>query len=341
MLIVQSRRRFLTDLGCAGVAAIGGVGVVGVGGRTSLAEEPPPEITTIRFQRAPSATCIAPVYVADELLRAEGFTDIRYELEDKPPLRMLARNELDWTLEFAPAVIREVEAGAAATIVAGVHVGCFELFAQEHIHSMTDLKGRTVGVSAQTETPKDLVSIMANYVGLDPDKDINWVYNPSARSMELFIERKIDALFASPPRAQELRARNIGHSIVNSSTDHPWAQYFCCMLTGRTEFVRSYPVATKRVLRAILKAAELCATEPERAAQLLVDRGFTPRLDYALQGLSELPYKVWRDYDPEDTVRWYALRLNEAGFTKSSPQAIIAEHTDWHFLNELKRELKV
>jgi NitT/TauT family transport system substrate-binding protein len=54
-----------------------------------------------------------------------------------------------------------------------------------------------------------------------------------------------------------------------------------------------------------------------------------------------LPFKVWRDYDPEDTVRWYALRLNEAGFTKAAPQTIIAEHTDWRFLNELKRELKI
>ena len=145
MSIVQSRRRFLTDLGCAGVAAVGGVGVVGVGGRTSLAEEPPPEITTIRMEKSPIITCIAPEYVADELLRAEGFTDIRHEPVEIPPVQMVVRNELDWTLEFAPAVIKEVEAGAAVTMVAGVHVGCFGLFAQEHIRGMTDLKGRTVG----------------------------------------------------------------------------------------------------------------------------------------------------------------------------------------------------
>ena len=112
------------------------------------------------------------------------------------------------------------------------------------------------------------------------------------------------------------------------------------MLTGRTEFVRKYPVATKRVVRAMLKAADLCATEPERVAQSLVDRGYTPRVDYASQTLNELPYKVWRDYDPEDTVRWYTLRMNEAGFTKAIPQTVIAEHTDWRFLNELRRELK-
>ena len=104
--------------------------------------------------------------------------------------------------------------------------------------------------------------------------------------------------------------------------------------------MRNYPVATKRVLRAILKANELCATEPARAARRLVDGGFTDRYDYALQTLTELPYDKWRDYDPEDTVRFYALRLREAGMTKSSPQKIIADGTDWRFLNELKRELK-
>ena len=39
-------------------------------------------------------------------------------------------------------------------------------------------------------------------------------------------------------------------------------------------------------------------------------------------------------------MRLYALRLHEAGMIKSSPNKIIAEGTDWRFLNELKRELK-
>jgi NitT/TauT family transport system substrate-binding protein len=137
-----------------------------------------------------------------------------------------------------------------------------------------------------------------------------------------------------------LHARRVGHVIVDSTVDRPWSQYFCCMLAGHREFVRKYPIATKRVTRAILKAAVLCATEPARAARLLVDGGFTERYDYALQTLSGLPYDKWREYDAEDTIRFYALRLRETGFIKSSPQKIIADGTDWRFLNELKREMK-
>jgi NitT/TauT family transport system substrate-binding protein len=137
-----------------------------------------------------------------------------------------------------------------------------------------------------------------------------------------------------------LRARRIGHVVVNSAVDRPWSEYFCCMLIGNREFVRKYPVATKRLLRAILKAADLCATQPQPAARRIVDGGFTPRYDYAVETLNELPYDRWREYDPEDTMRFYALRLREAGLIKSTPQKIIAEGTDWRYFNELKRELR-
>ena len=158
--------------------------------------------------------------------------------------------------------------------------------------------------------------------------------------MNLFVDGRIDAFLTSMPQSLELHDRRIGHTLVNSVTDHPWSQYYCCMLVGRTEFVREYPIATKRIVRAWLKATDLCASEPERMARLMVDKGFTPRYDYALQTLQELPYGVWRDFDPEDTVRFFALRLHEANYIKSTPDQIIAEHTNWRFFNELKRELK-
>ena len=181
---------------------------------------------------------------------------------------------------------------------------------------------------------------MLAYVGLDPNQDVRWIASPSVRPKELFAEGKIDAFLGFPPEPQELRAREIGHVIVNSSVDRPWSQYFCCMLAGNTEFIDNHPIATKRVLRAILKVTDLCVAEPERVAQRLVDGGFTPRYDYALQTLIEVPYGTWREYDPEDTIRFYALRLHEAGMITTGPNQIIADGTDWRFLNELKRELK-
>ena len=76
------------------------------------------------------------------------------------------------------------------------------------------------------------------------------------------------------------------------------------------------------------------------AAQDLVDAGFTERYEYALESLTEIPYDSWRLFDPEDSMRFYALRLHEVGMVSSSPNKIIADGTDWSFVNELKRELK-
>ena len=142
-----------------------------------------------------------------------------------------------------------------------------------------------------------------------------------------------------PPQPQELRARKIGRLIVSTTTDQPWSQYLCCIVIGKA-IVRNHPVATKRFLRALLKAADLCAADPERAARRLVDDGWTSQYDYALQTLRELPYASWRELDPADALRFYALRLHEVGMIKSSPNQLIAAGANWRFFNEIKRELK-
>jgi len=296
-----------------------------------------------------TATCIAP-QVFQELLRAEGFTDIRYvdfteahtrradAANSGPIADMIAHGEVDFAREFAPNLMLTMNAGGPVTVLSGLHLGCFELFGKNEIRSLGDLKGRTVGTDAISD--QALLTIMTRLVGLEPAKDFRWVTDPSLRPMDLFVEGKIDAFLTLPPNLQEVRARNVGHVIVSSITDRPWSQYYCCMMATSTEFARNYPVATKRVLRAILKAADLCASEPKRVARLLVEQGYTKRYDYTLQALSEIRYDVWRDYDPEDTLRCYAMRLHEAGLIRSSPNELIADHTDWRFLDELKRELK-
>ena len=333
MPMMQSRRRFLTMLSLAAGASL-------VRGPLSLAAEGPPETTAIRIAKSPTIV-VAPQYVAEEMLYAEGFTDVRYVDTLAPEVpEAVAHGKVDFSLAYASQYVMTIGAGEPVTLLAGVMVGCFELFANEGIRSIAELKGKTVGVQALGSTPHVLLTVLAAHVGLDPMTDIHWVTDPAIKPIELFVQGKIDAFLGFPPEPQDLRARHIGHVIVNTAVDRPWSQYFCCLLAGNPEFVRKHPIATKRVMRGILKAADFCATDPAGAAQRLVDGHFTPRYDYALQTLRELPYDKWREYDPEDTIRFYALRLHEAGFVKPSPQRIIADGTDWRFLDELKRELK-
>jgi NitT/TauT family transport system substrate-binding protein len=332
-MMVQTRRRFLTTLSGAGAVCLFRAPRV-------LAAEGALETTSVRLWTG-RGICVSPQWIAEELLRAEGFTDIRYvEIPAGAVPAAIGRGEIDFTMNYATTLAAAIDRGEAITVLAGVHVGCFELFGNEGIRSITDLKGKTVGVQALGHSDHLFVSVMAAHVGLDPVNEIHWITSQSPTPAELFADGRIDACLGTPPVAQDLRARHVGRVVFNSAMDRPWSQYFCCMLYGNGGFAQKYPVATKRAMRAILKATDICTTDPARVARQLVDGGFTDRYDYALQTLSELPYDKWREYDPEDSLRFYALRLHEAGFIKSSPQKIIADGTDWRFLNELKRELK-
>jgi NitT/TauT family transport system substrate-binding protein len=329
---MQSRRDFLASTSLAAAAGI-------VGTRTPLADEGPPEVTALRLGRYPNI-CGAPVVIAEDLLRAEGFTEFRYVSD--LPVDAVARREIDFDLETAAWIAYQVDAGEPITALAGVHPGCYELFAHEPIQAISDLKSKRVGIGQQLgQSGHLLLTVIAAQVGLDPNQDIHWITNPTTSPMQMFAEGQIDAFLAFPPEGQELRARRIGRMILSLGTDQPWSQYLCCIAFGNREFVRDHPVATKRFLRAILKAAEICAIEPERVARQLVDGGWTPQYDYALQTLGELSYASWREFDPADAIRFYALRLHEVGMVTSAPTQILAEGTDWHFLNELKRELKM
>jgi NitT/TauT family transport system substrate-binding protein len=333
MAIPRTRRRFLAGLSLAGAARLLPA--------PAIAAEERLETTSVRFMHIPSL-CHAPQFVSEDLLRAEGFTDIRY-VEGSSSAEIneaVASGKVDFNTHFAPQWVSVIDGGGRVTVLSGVHVGCFELFGNAGIRSIADLKGKTVGVEALGSSDHLFVSVMAAHIGLDPASDIRWVTSQSPTPAELFVDGKIDACLGLPPVPQELRARNIGHVVVNSAMDQPWSQYFCCLLAGHRDYAQQNPIATKRVLRAILKGADLCAGEPERAARRLVDGGFTARYEYALQTLRDVPYDKWREYDPEDTVRYYALRLHELGFVKSTPQKIIADGTDWRYFNELKRELK-
>jgi NitT/TauT family transport system substrate-binding protein len=331
MTMTKTRRQFLAMTALAGAAGLGRE-------PRAFAAEPPPETTTIRLSKF-LAICFAPQYVCEELLRDEGFTDVRYlniSMQEQIDGSTLGRGRVDFASNLALGHILAIDAGTPITIVSPVHGGCYELFAHGDIRSIGDLRGRSVGGVAV----KGLISILTAWVGIDPEKDLTVVEDPAAKPLEQFVQGKLDAYLGFPPEPQELRARNAGHVILRTAEDRPWSQYYCCMLAGNREFVRKHPVATQRVIRALLKAADFCASQPERSARLLVEGGFVPRYDYALQTVREVPYGLWREYDAEDTVRFWALRAYELGFVKSIPQKISAQGTDFRSFNELKRELK-
>jgi NitT/TauT family transport system substrate-binding protein len=339
------RREFLRRVGQAGVTTASLMLITSCGS-TALSRGPalsdaPPETSTLRLVQVPTI-CQAPEYVVEDLLHSEGFTRVEYIKRDgtKGIENALAVGEADINLHFAAPLVLRIDAGDPITILGGGHVGCFGLFGTDQIRAIRDLKGKDIAVNELGASQHVFLSSMLAYVGVDPRTDVNFVVQPSTVGKEMLAAGTVDAYLAFPPDRQELRAKQIGHMFVDSTVDRPWSQYFCCMVAANSTFVQKNPAATKRAVRAILKAADFCSREPAQAARALVDGGYTPNYDYALEALTGIPYGKWREFDAEDTIRFYSLRLQEAGMSKSTPEQILQRGTDWRFLNELKKELK-
>jgi NitT/TauT family transport system substrate-binding protein len=356
-----SRREFLRVAASAGAVGAGAVMLGACGsddGKAPSADtpgavvDPPPETTTIRLAKA-FPTCPIPLQVAGLFLPAEGFTDVQYvkDTGGDHGAKQTAAGEIDISMSILSSLTTAADRGDPLVLLAGVHPTCFDVFAGERVQSLRDLKGKRIGVFSTdaTNPPYTFIATLLTHVGLG--HEVEFVVVPDA--LDAIAQLKagtIDAWVSFPPFSAYIRANNIGHIILDGIADTPWSQYFCCMATGNKNFVEKHPAATKRALRAILKATDLCAREPERAARYLVDTGYTQGYadtpfpqdyDSMLHTIIHMQYGSWREFNPDDTVRFFALRLKEAGLINGTPEALIARATDWRYLNEIKRELGV
>ena len=133
MSVVQSRRHFLAALSSITAAAV-------TGSSRSFAQEASPETSTIRLGKN-DGICIAPQYIANELLRLEGFIDVQHVTRLPTDMSTaIGRGDVDFSLEFAAQLIPAIETAVPVTVLGGVHVGCFELFAHEGIRNITSIR---------------------------------------------------------------------------------------------------------------------------------------------------------------------------------------------------------
>jgi hypothetical protein len=114
-----------------------------------------------------------------------------------------------------------------------------------------------------------------------------------------------------PPEPQELR-RKIGRAVVSTTTDRPWSQYFCCLIIPTA---RSYASTLRHQARAPGPLQGQRDVRARAGSHRAAHGG--PRLHGQLRPgaevVKEMPYGQWRQYDAQDTVRFFALRLREVG----------------------------
>jgi NitT/TauT family transport system substrate-binding protein len=315
---------------------------------SSGATLPPPETTTVRF--VSPAPCDPPSALAKEFLLEEGFKDIQYPRAANTTTEWLTSNLADFSTGYGNLIAANVDAGLPIVTLAGMHPGCFEIFATPGISTIRDLRGKTIAVNATNASDQfyGFFSILLSYVGVDPRTEVSFIQvGPDLNALrDAFLDGRSQAFIAPAAFGPLLRRnpKNPGKVILDTTMDKPWSQYYCCQLVANRDWARKYPIATKRVTRAILRATDLVAKDKPGAAREYVARGFyaTPSstdLDITNEVIRDLSYD-WREFDPEETLRFFALRLADAKLIKSTPQQIISQGSDFAYMRQLRTELK-
>ena len=280
---LPSRREFLTR-----ATALGSASLLGL--TRPAAAEQALDTKRIRIPATPGL-CVMPQYVAEAFLRTEGFTEVQYaKFRNIGPSPHISAGEADMAMDAIGPVITQIDSGQPLVMLAGIHLGCYELFVGERVRAIRDLKGKRIPINGFGGPQHVFLSAILGYLGLDPRKDVEWIEAGYPQGMQLFVDGNADAYLGFPPEPQELRAKRVGRVLINTATDKPWSQYYCCVLVAHRDYVGQYPAATKRALRAFLKATDLCAQDPQRTADQIVDRRFAANFDYANNALNQVRY---------------------------------------------------
>lgn len=343
-MTVVSRRTLLRGAAGLGVAAAV-TPLLGACGddKERVAAQSPTETPTIRIPKVVLTAAIAQAVAAD-FLKEEGFTDVQYVTLPRPEeiFSRFANGELDMTLLPANMVAVRVDAGDSIVALAGMNAGCFQIVAGNAVRTLSDCRGKRLASSGSGFPDDIFLSLTLGNVGIEMRKENTVLTHPHDAAVQALTSGEVDVMVTYPPLVNRLRTSNVAHLILDANFDRPWSQYIFSLAMVHRDYLTKNPVATKRALRALLKAADVVAKEPERATQTSKAQGFIPEPLYTptLNELPMIPYNVWRTYDPADTLRFYALRLKEAGLITSTPDQILAKGTDFRFLRELKQELK-
>ena len=263
-----TRRQFLESTSALGAASLLGYSRI-------AAAEPPPETKKIRLVHAP-AICLAPQYLAAELLRLEGFTEVSYvDMISGNVFDGIYSGRADLTMDAAPAIVYAMDSRPSLVALAGIHAGCYELFGNARVKAISDLKGKTVSVFTLGGADHVLLASMLAYVGIDPRRDVNWIVgDKNMDAMRLFVEGKSDAFMGFPRRRKSFaRRRSDTSSSTRRKTGLGRSISAACLsvIRNSSQRIRSRqsapyahtskpPISARRSLSALLASSPLRAT---------------------------------------------------------------------------------
>lgn len=268
-----SRRGLLKTAAGVGLAApFLGLGIGGL----ARAE---PALKPLKFASNASAICLAPIFVAQDhgIFEKHGLQVeiVNFGASTEALLEAIATGKADGGVGMALRWLKALEQGFDVKITAGTHGGCSRLVARAEtgITELSQLKGKTIGVSDLAAPGKNFFSILLHQAGIDPETEVKWRAF-STDVLEIAAERgEIDAIADGDPRAFFWLKDTPGKYVqVASNLDHGFENRVCCIAGLSGNLVRNDPDTARALTRALLEAQDWTVARPEDAA-----RAFLPQ----------------------------------------------------------------
>lgn len=264
------RRSFLKAAGALGIAAP--LGAISASNLWAQAAAPAGELKKIKFATNASAICLAPVFVAQEqgIFKKYGLEVelVNFGASTEALLEAIATGKADGGVGMALRWLKALEQGFDVKITAGTHGGCSRLVALKSagITELSQLKGKTIGISDLASPGKNFFSILLHKEGLDPVADVEWRQYPG-ELLQLAAEKgEIHAIADGDPKAY-FWLQDPKYLQIASNLDHGFENRVCCIVGLTGSLVRDdLPTATA-LTRALLEAQDWTVAKPEDAAK--------------------------------------------------------------------------
>jgi NitT/TauT family transport system substrate-binding protein len=274
MTRLTTRRTLLrSGAGVALAAPFLGLGI----GSLARAQTASGALTPIRFASNATAICVAPVFVALEhgIFEKHGLDVeiVNFGASTETLLEAIATGKAEGGIGMTLRWLKALEQGFDVKVTAGTHGGCSRLVALQTagIKDLSDLKGKTIGVTDLAAPGKNFFSIQLHQAGINPETEVKWRAF-SIDLLELAAERgEIDAIADGDPRAYFWLHDTPGKYVqVASNLDHGFENRVCCIAGLSGSLVRERPETARALTRALLEAQDWTVARPEDAAKVFL-----------------------------------------------------------------------
>lgn len=270
----QTSRRGLLKL-AGGAAGLGLLGATGARFAPALAAEVKPlaKRTPIKIAWSQTAVCHSPLSVALE----RGFFE-QYNLEVEPIsftgatdqfLQAIATGHADGGIGMALRWLKPLEQGFDVGLAVGTHGGCMRLLTTQDsgITEIAHLKGKKVAVSDQASPIRNFFAIRLAEIGVDPDKEVEWLQYPADLFAEALKKGEVQAVAGDDPHAY-LQRVNDNLVEIGTNLDDEYLNSTCCVLGLRGSLIREQPDVAAAITRAVVEAQAWTAANPDESARI-------------------------------------------------------------------------